>query len=215
MPKSVFALSETPGSSVPDEYPLLKTPVPHRDVPRLPRRCRRGWRYPRRCEWRRICRTGCPPLWHRRWRLAFVGPHVARPVRVTLRRTNSRRRDRHSRDRHQRDRDDISGQAANKSRHRRPPKGPVPDLNLLRAYARVSHKSPGCRRTRALTPSGECNRSLAAAAERRRRKHPLSLGVSDGTRTRDIPDHNLTRQKCPVSAVQRHVYAVRPRCLQR
>ena len=142
MPKPAFALSETPGSSVPDEYPLLKTPVPHRDVPRLPRRRRRGWRYPRRCEWRRIGRTGCPPLWHRRWRLAFVSPHIARPVgialrqtglamcihgRVALRRTDSGRCDGDGRHRNQRDRDDVSDEAASETCHRRPPRGPVLD----------------------------------------------------------------------------------------
>jgi hypothetical protein len=131
-----------------DPYPdpLLMTPIPHRVELLRPRRRWRGRRNPVRCEWRRICRPRRPPHWRRRGRFALVGPDIARPVRVALRRTghamcphgrvafrrtDCRRRDRYSRQRHQRDRN-SGGQTANEARHRTTsPAGPVPTLGCI------------------------------------------------------------------------------------
>jgi hypothetical protein len=103
-----------------DPYPdpLLTTLIPYRVEWRRPwRRCRRRW-YPLRCEFRSIRRRGGVPRWRRRWRLALVGPHIARKVGIALRRADSWRRNHHSRHRNQRDRE-IGGKAANERHHRR------------------------------------------------------------------------------------------------
>lgn len=118
------------------------TLIPYRVERRCSRRRLRRRRHPLRCVHRRIRRRRFPPRWWWWRRLTLVGPHIARPVGVALRRADSRRRDGDGRHQDQCDRD-IGGKTANNPRHRRTsPEGPVPGLGLLELMSSTRHTVP-------------------------------------------------------------------------
>ena len=135
---------------------MLATFVPPRLHLPCPRRRGRRRRDVGGCVRRRVCRPGGPPRRRRRGWFALVGPNVARPVEVTLRRTghamcrhgrvtlrridsgrcdgDGRRCDRGSPERDCCHRN-SGGCTAKKARHCRPLRwDPVPDIGRAPAY---------------------------------------------------------------------------------